>query len=87
MLIVNCSYAISLSYNAMKGYPLSSYMEDPFLCIQTLTVLLIVYYYQSQLDVQKFGIVGGGVALFYALALGYPHPTVLPILLVMLMFR
>lgn len=66
----------------MKGYPLGSYLEDPFLVIQTLIVLLIVYYFESRLDVQKFGMVGGGVALFYALALGFPHPTVLPLLLV-----
>jgi hypothetical protein len=57
-------------------------MEDPFLVIQTLIVLLIVYYYESKLDVAKFGLIGGGSALFYALALGFPHPAVLPLLLV-----
>jgi len=81
LLLELLTYAISLSYNWMKGYPLGSYMEDPFLCIQTLIVLLIVYYYQSQLDVTKYGMIGGGAALFYALALGFPHPAVLPVLL------
>jgi asparagine N-glycosylation enzyme membrane subunit Stt3 len=73
---------ISLAYNWMRAYPVGSYLEDPFLSLQTLAVLLIVYYFQKELNVLKFGMIGGAIAVFYALALGYPHPAILPVLLV-----
>ncbi|CAG7822213.1 unnamed protein product [Allacma fusca] len=75
------TYAISLCYNVMREYPLLSYMEDPFLVLQSLLVILLVYYFWGQLDIKKFGILGTSIAIFYGLTLGIPHPGILPLLL------
>lgn len=75
-------YVISLSYNAMKEYPVSSYMEDPFLSFQTLIVLLIVYSYNRKLDKKRVAGITFMFALFYVLSYGLPHPYVLQAMLV-----
>ena len=74
-------YAISLAYNVMRGYPLLSYMEDPFLVIQTTSVLLLVYFYVGELKLKTFGVLAGGAVIFYLLTLD-PTATILPMLLV-----
>jgi len=71
------TYVISLSYNAMKSYPVSTYMEDPFLSIQTLIVLLIVYSYNDKLSKEKIGVIVGLAGVFYLLSYGIPHPLIL----------
>jgi len=66
----------------MMGYPLFSFLEDPFLVIQSSIVLILVYYYTGTLNLYKISAFGAASAVFYALTLGYPHPAVLPMLLV-----
>ncbi|ODN04744.1 PQ-loop repeat-containing protein 3 [Orchesella cincta] len=71
------TYVISLSYNAMKEYPLSSYLEDPFLSLQTLAVLLIVYSYNERLTVKRILTLLVVAVAFYILSYGIPSPIIL----------
>ncbi|CAL8113788.1 unnamed protein product [Orchesella dallaii] len=71
------TYVISLSYNAMKEYPLSSYLEDPFLSLQTLAVLLIVYSYNERLNAKRIISLALVAFAFYILSYGIPTPLVL----------
>jgi len=52
------SYTCSILYNFDKGYPLSSYAETAVLGIESVTILVLVSYYQQKLfNAQFLGLV------------------------------
>jgi len=74
-------YCISYSYNVFQEYPLSTYMEYPFLLVQDVVLILYIFYLLGQLDVLKFGALGLLAIIFYGFIQGIPHPSTLQILI------